>query len=231
MSTGPAVLATRPPLTLPWQLAAPDGDLAFLLIGWSEALANQEGGIPEQFARVLADALVRVGRVTYLSSSAPPTSPNTSSRLLEPRGIASRLGSALGRAPGKFWAVTTSEPDVVSGLFDDPGFPWWLQGQLVVVSTGDSSPDLDREALLAFVDPAKSLTRGDLSSLGAVAVLRAGVDGDVAGIVSSSPGVEATVIESLQVAASEAGYAWLMLDEADFASALSDRGMATKGTA
>jgi hypothetical protein len=227
MSIGPVLVATQRPLASHWQLAAPDESLAFLIVGWSLPPApDRDDGIPKVVAIVLAKAMLRVGKLTYPRSSAPPSSPNTQSRLMKPRGIGEHLSTALGSAPSTFWAVTTTEPEVASDLFDDAGFPWWLQGQGALISRGESLPALDRATLLAATDPAFTVTQADLSALGAVALVRAGVDGDVAGIASSNRDVEAELVSSLAAAASEARLGWLLLDEEAFARALSDAGRA-----
>jgi hypothetical protein len=137
-----------------------------------------------------------------------------------------RLRAALGGAPIRFWAVTTGDPEVASRLFDDPGFPWWLQGQGALISSRESLPIPDRATLLALIDPAFMVTQASLSALGAVALVRAGVDGDVAGVVSLNREVEAELVSSLEAAASEVGIAWLLLAEELFAMSLSDAGRA-----
>jgi hypothetical protein len=227
MSVGPVLIATRGPLALPWRLAEPEESLAFLLVGWSMPLApDRDGGMPRPIGDAFARALVRVGRLTYPCSSEPPSSPRTQSRSMQPVGIAERLSTALGSTPSKFWVVTTNDPQVASELFDDPGFPWWLQGQGALISRGDLVPSLDRATLLAVTDPAFTVTQANLSALGAVALVRAGVDGDVAGVASINPEVDAEILSCLEAAASESGIGWLLLDEDSFANSLSDAGRA-----
>lgn len=227
MSVGPVLLATRGPLALPWQLAQPEDGLPFLLVGWSVPPApDRDDGVPKPIADAFGRALVRVGRLTFPRSSEPPNSPRTLSRPMRPVGIAERLSTALGSTPSKFWAVTTTDPKVASELFDDPGFPWWLQGQAALVSKSDSVPSLDRATLLAATDPAFKVTRASLSALGAVALIHAGVDGDVAGVASMNREVDAEILRSLEAAASETGFGCLLLDEDSFASSLSEAGRA-----
>ena len=225
MSVGPVLLATRGPLALPWQLAQPEKSMPFLLVGWSMPPApDRDDGVPKPIADAFATALVRVGRLTFPRSSEPPSSPRTVSRPMKPVGIAERLSTALGSTPSKFWTVTTTDPNVASELFDDPGFPWWLQGQGALISRGDSAPSLDRATLLAATDPAFEVTRANLSALGAVALVHAGVDGDVAGVASMNREVDAEILSSLEAAASETGLGWLLIDEDSFARFLNDAG-------
>lgn len=227
MSVGPVLVATQRPRASHWQLAAPDEGLAFLLVGWSLPPApDRDDGMPKTIASAFVKALLRVGKLTYPSSSAPPSSPNTQSRLMKPRGIGAHLRTALGNEPSTFWAVTTTEPEIACDLFDDPGFPWWLQGQGALITRGESLPELDRAMLLAATDPAFTVTQAALSDLGAVALVRPGVDGDVAGIASPSGDVEAEILSSLEAAASEARMGWLLVDEESFATFLSDAGRA-----
>lgn len=225
MSYGLVLLATRGPLVLPWQLAQPEETLPCLLVACGvPAAEGRDVGVPRPIADTFARALVRVGRVTYPRSSEPPSSPQTQSRPMRPVGVAERLSGALGRTPSKFWAVSTNDPEVASELFDDPGFPWWLQGQGAFISRGDSVPAFDGATLLSATDPALKVTQASLSALGAVALMRAGVDGDVAGIVSLNRAVEAEIVGHFERAALEAGCKWLLLDENSFAATLSNTG-------
>ena len=55
-----------------WQLAASDESLAFLLVGWSlHSAPDRDDGMPSSIASTFVKALLRVGKLTYPSSSAP----------------------------------------------------------------------------------------------------------------------------------------------------------------
>jgi hypothetical protein len=93
------------------------------------------------------------------------------------------------RAPVDLTLLSTDAEATIRRLFDDPGYPWWAQSQFAVLSqSGASSPEFDK---IEF-DPAALFNRewperfGDLRSLGVQAILRPGVDGDVAGLLCLS---------------------------------------------
>ena len=72
MSVGPVLVATQRPRASHWQLAASDESLAFLLVGWSLPSApDRDDGMPSSIASTFVKALLRVGKLTYPSSSAP----------------------------------------------------------------------------------------------------------------------------------------------------------------
>jgi hypothetical protein len=108
-----------------------------------------------------------------------------------------RTRSVLGRMAARFSAgvpidlvlLSTVAKQSVQRLFDDAGYPWWNQSQFVLVSLADASPpDFDK---IAF-DPATLFGCqwlegfGSLQPLGVQAILRPGVDGDVAGLLCAS---------------------------------------------
>jgi hypothetical protein len=201
----------------------PAGNPPFLLIGWtSSAEAERDGGVPEVAALVLVRAFSRLGPLTYLRSSQPVHASSGSSRSLAPSGIRARVNAALGREPGKCWSVTTSDPAQAVELFSDPGFPWWMQAQLLIVSGEPPSPEPSREALVRVIDPAVALSAPELSALGACAIVRPGVDGDVAGITCRDAEVENALLAALTSEASAAGGDCFEVDEHVFARRLSE---------
>jgi hypothetical protein len=95
-----------------------------------------------------------------------------------------------------------------------------MQGQLVLVSRGDAASAPSRDALLRALDSARSPSAADLVALSALALVRPGVDGDVAGIVSCNTEVEAVLVGSLRSAARDADLDCDELPEAAFARRL-----------
>jgi hypothetical protein len=80
--------------------------------------------------------------------------------------------------------------------------------------------------VLALIDPGLSLVPSHLSIVGALAILRPGVDGDVAGVVASSASIDEEIINALQAEAAELHFDWLLLPEDAFATALTTPGRA-----
>ena len=112
-----------------WQLQPPpSGRLA--LVGWRLAEERVDAGVPDEVASLLARALTAVALVSFPSSSEPTGAGKTVARPLEPAGRKERLRSVLSRGPSRFFLVSTRGPEVAKSLFEDPAFPWWLQGHL-----------------------------------------------------------------------------------------------------
>lgn len=217
------LVGTRGPLALPWQLAMPADELPFLLLGWRVAPElEREGGMPDSVGLLLSAALLRVGAVSYPSSSVPSSSGSTRVRLMTGGGMRERIRAVLSRAPSKMWLVTSTSPSVACQLFDDPGFPWWMQGQIGLLSARDSAVDLDRATLLRLMDPMRPVRRADLLDLSLKAVVLPGVDGDVAAIVSVDAETDAAILSAIESSARESGYQWLIAPEAELARVLSD---------
>ena len=179
-----------------WQLGSPSPELgAFALFGWD--CGDRDGGVPERIVNVLAAGLAASGRVTFACSAvAAPEAPGWT--LLDGDFVTRyRARSMIGRlaarwsaaAPGELVLVSTVAERSVARLFDDAGYPWWNQSQFALVSSaGAAPPDFDR---IGF-DPATLLGSGWLdclhllAPLGVQAILRPGVDGDVAGLLCGS---------------------------------------------
>lgn len=223
MSKRFALLVAQPPLTLPWQVAAPHPSLPFLLIGWRTS-ANREAGVPGAVAQLLIRAFLRLGQLAYLRSSEPPKRPNTCSQQLQTGSVSGRFSALFTKSPGSVWWVVTSEPEVARELFEDAGLPWWMQGQLIVVSKEPKTERLDRKKLLHLLNPSVSLTPADLDALRALAIVRPGVDGDVAAVVARDSTTEQRLLDSLQLQATSSSFDWHLLTEAAFAEAISGVG-------
>ncbi len=156
-----------------------------------------EGGVPERIVGVLARSLATFGRVTFACSTISATdAPGWQTQGDEfvaryaTRSALGRMAARLSaRAPVDLTLLSTTSEHNIRRLFDDPGYPWWNQGQFVLVSpAGASAPNFDR---IGF-NPATLFGRdcsegfGLLQPLGVQAMLCPGVDGDVAGLLCAS---------------------------------------------
>src|SRR5690606_3733254 len=120
---------------------------------------------------------------------------------------------------------------VARQLFDDPGFPWWMQGQIALISAAETSAALERATLLKLMDPMQPIHRADLSALSLKAVIQPGVDGDVAAIISVDAETDAAIVGAIESSARESGFQWKATSEGDFARVLGDDGSVPTGTA
>jgi hypothetical protein len=154
------------------------------------------GGVPDRVVEVLTWALAAFGRVTFPCST---VSAADGPRWQMQNGnfvVRYRTNSFLGRVVAHFTSrapdltlLSTHAEATIRRLFDDPRYPWWAQSQFATLSQiGASSPEFDK---IGF-DPATLFGRewperfDDLRSLGIQAILRPGVDGDVAGLLCLS---------------------------------------------
>ena len=213
-----------------WQLGSPSPELgAFALIGWD---ANgRDGGVPERIVDVLAASLSAFGRVTFAcSAAAADDAPGW--RLRDGDFIGrDRARSVMGRmaarwsaaSPGDLVLLSTVTRQSVARLFDDAGHPWWNQSQFALVSVADAvPPDFER---IGF-DPATLLQSGwleclhTLAPLGVQAILRPGVDGDVAGLLCTSSAVRDRFEVIISRCAQEADVALQFVGAETFSEAL-----------
>ena len=223
--TTSALFVCRDPHGAHWRLGPlPAAAGRVTLIGWSTVPASPDAGVPEAVASVLARALTAVARVTFPSSDPAGPQDGDSAPGQDRYGWAGRLGKALGwgAAGGAPWS--TRRPETARRLFDDAGYPWWLQGQVALLSAPDAPPpEIDAPGLLGLLADdwavqAAALTVPDLRG-----VLRPGVDGDLAGLLSLGHDFEPVFLAALEAKARSSGFGWSLLTERAFADHLAAR--------
>jgi hypothetical protein len=176
-------------------------------------------------AGVLARALTATARVTFpctfvstVATSAWSTSDGDQVRTLTGRGLAARIAAKLKGTPSDLTLVSTRRPETARRLFDDAGFPWWMQGQVVVLSKADAPPpDIDEDTLLALFGDDWTSHAPALGAVGIEGIVRPGVDGDVAGLLSLTVSFEEAVLGVLEGETRRAGFDWAVLTEDAFA--------------
>lgn len=153
---------------------------------WTSDVPLADGGVAPEVARVLARTWTSIARVTFLSSSA--------------------RGSRL---------LSTTDPGVAMQLFEDAAFPWWLQGQLVLLSDpkADSST-VDERSVLALIDDDWARRAAPLAAHGVEGVVRPGVDGDLAGVLALNDRLDSRMLASLEREAHQAGMSFSVVPEA-----------------
>ena len=224
--THTSIFACRDPRGLHWQLGPlPPATGRVTLLGWSQTTERHDAGVPDEVAGVLARALTSTARVTFPSSAATDGATRVWSplgddlaRALSGKGISDRvLGKLRGRPPNVA-LMSTRRPDTAMRLFDDASFPWWMQGQVVLLSGLDAPPpDLDEDALLALFGEDWTKRAAPLAAAGIEGIVRPGVDGDVAGLLSLRDEFEQTVLNALERETRLAGFDWALLPEEAFA--------------
>ena len=212
-----------------WQLGTlppPQGPLT--LIGWRQQPDPPDGGVPAEVAAVLARALTSVARVTFPSSAIDvPVGEAWSAhgddrvRELTSQGVGGRAKAIVGGRTNKVVLVSTRAPATVVTAFDDAQYPWWLQGQVLLLSEVDAEPpDVDMERLSALYDEEWTRQAAALSVAGLVGVMRPGVDGDVAGLLALVDAFGPAFLGKLEHEARVAGMGLELVDERTFAERL-----------
>jgi hypothetical protein len=221
-----AIFACRDPLGSNWQLGPlPPAAGRLTLIGWSQPAERRDAGVPEEVAAVLARALTSIARATFPSSFVKPVATDGWSamgddliRVLTGKGLGRRIVSRFRGTPLDITLMSTRRPETATGLFDDAGFPWWQQGQIVLLSKADSAPpDIDEDKLLALFEDDWTKHAPSLAAVGVEGILRPGVDGDVAGLLSLNDAFEQVVLERLESETRHDGFDWALLPEKAFA--------------
>lgn len=223
--THTSIFACRDPRGLHWQLGPlPPAVGRLTLFGWSHIAEQQDAGVPEEVAHVLARALISVARVTFPSSSVNPVATSVWSpqggdliRGLTERGFGARIAAKLRGTPPDIALMSTRRSETAVRLFDDAGFPWWLQGQVVLLSEPEAiPPDIDEDALVALFEEDWTRHVRPLGPVGVVGILRAAVDGDAAGLLTLTDGFEEVVLAALERETLRAGFDWALLPEGEF---------------
>ena len=226
--TETALFACRGVRDARWQLGTvPDDRDGWTLLGWREAPESPDAGVPDSVARVLAATFASVARVTFPSSEEPAegaagwvTYGERHVRTLTPGRLTGVIQSALKRAPRHIVLVSTRDPDAIARLFDDGRYPWWLQGTFVLLSDPDSGPpDIDSAAVRTLLD-GPTLHDLDVADTAINAVVRPGVDGDVAGVLSRVRDVEQQIIDAAAQECARRGFGWAVVPEEDLITRL-----------
>ena len=187
-----------------WQLGAlPPSIGRMMLIGWKKDPEPVDGGVPEDVAPLLARAFTSIGRVTFLSSAMH----------------ASTAGGwwPMKRAPGPAELTSTTDPQTLMQSFDDAAHPWSMQGQLLLISaSAEAPPEIDRKQVRALLENAWRDAAEALSAPRVIGVVRPGVDGDVAGLLTLTADAERTSLAALEGETRRASFDWSVLTEDAF---------------
>jgi hypothetical protein len=227
-----AIFACLGPRGAHWQLGAlPTTENRMTLIGWRQIPTPNDAGVPDKVAAILARALTSVARLTFPSSSTAGAPSGEWAPLAEDLvrslgngGLAERIRNTIGHVPATIALLSTRRPESAVRLFDDESFPWWLQGQVVVLSSPEAAPpDIDRTTVLSFLTDDWSKRAANLAPAGIAAVMRPGVDGDVAGLLSLTVAFETALLAALEKETSRAGFDWAVLEEDNFSEWLATR--------
>ena len=222
--TRTAIFICHDPRDAGWELGAlPATGGAMVLIGWRQIPEPVDCGVPNDIAVMMARALTCAARVTFLSTEIDAPSNVWSLqgedlvRSMEKTGLVGCIQNAINHMPHHAVLVSTRRPETALRLFDDGGFPWWLRGQVVLLSDPETAPpDIDWPLLVAFMENAWPTCTMDFPCAGVEGVIRPGVDGCVAGFLSLTTSFEAAMVAALKSESLQAGFDWAVLSEDAF---------------
>lgn len=229
MTNNATIFACADPLNTHWRLGAlPPAQGHLLLIGWRLPSSAVDSGVPEVVGAILAHAFTSIARVTFPVSddqqSAPQAWPDHGDDaviFLRSDGLYQRAQAAFKGEPAIVKLISTCEPMTVVRMFEDPGYPWRLQGQVAVLSPRDSQvPDIDRNAVLSLISEQWIEHCAQLRGRGIEGVIRPGVDGDILGVYSLNDEFTRNLLEALEHAVRQAKFDWFCLPEEDFTNML-----------
>ncbi|MEP3480604.1 MAG: hypothetical protein ABJZ55_15245 [Fuerstiella sp.] len=219
MTAGNVFACFNPSQTL-WQLGHLHCVTNTFILGWNVQNSDEDGGVPRSIAEVIAHSLTDNYRVTFPCTSVDRAAvegdciPNSAdwARRLDAVSI-SRSGR---KCPDSAVLLSTRNWETLIRAFDDGGFPWWLQGQILMLTDQDNGDQLGISnsdiALLSCDDWCRKAQ--SVRSLSGV--VRPGVDGSLAGIWTSDEIGQKRLLRSLEVVCRHEGLGWDILDEGAF---------------
>jgi hypothetical protein len=215
MSKEKGFLLCKNPEPTKWQLTSPlKGDL--WMLGWRILPEYEiEGGVPDEIAEILAKALTSTALVTFPTVESVGAIGDCVRRI--DAGFIGSLEAAFSGTPGAFNLISTTNPETAKSLFDAGYFPWYMQGQIILLSPlGSQPPALDRKTLFSVMDSNLRTDFKMLSSIGIQAMIYPGVDGDLVGIVAASLAFEKEILGAIESEAVRSGFSWQVVDEEYF---------------
>ena len=207
--------AERGAVAAHWQL----GDLVdatpgrCLLLGWDAVPDLVDGGVPLAVAAAWSRALAACARISFLSVADVPAARGwqpvgADMALADPR-LLGRLVARLRGMPHHAALVCSRQPTTIARAFDDAGFPWWLQSQVLLLTAPDAPPpEITPAQASDLLDEAWARQADVLQRAGLVAVARPGVDGDVMGLLALDDTFLDRFIDALGVQARLSGLGW-----------------------
>lgn len=177
MTHSHALYLTEQPSGEHWNVGLAAGTRLWLM-GWSAS--GPDCGVPAAIAEVISQALTRTALVTFPSSDAGLGPPDVVRELCDETPFLRRWRARL---PRIVRIVSTRSPDTMQASFGDSAYPWWMQGQVLLLSDpGVGPPAVSYSELAQLLEPRSTVSADLLPSLRLTGLLRPGVDGDVAAL-------------------------------------------------
>ncbi|EHR69503.1 hypothetical protein BurJ1DRAFT_0621 [Burkholderiales bacterium JOSHI_001] len=193
--------------------------LPIALLAWSRTASDVDSGPPPDVAVLLAQALVQAHRVSFLvaDEALPITmaaAGSSSVQSIPSRGVVSALAARWHGEPTHWHWLSTCDAKVARTLFDQAGFDWTLQAQVVLLSPADApAPVLDLELTQALCRGGSPELVPVLRAAGIRIVVRPGVDGAAVGLVGLADDQAEGWLQELEGLCRSKG--WTVAREAD----------------
>ncbi len=181
------------------------------LLGWRLDPPHADAGVHAPIDRILADTLTACGRVTFLWPLDETGSAKDDDIVYctDPATGLSRLGAQLAGQHDRLGLMATRNADTAARMFDLAGFDWTRQGQLALLSIAEALPPvLDRTTILDLLSDGWLQRCAEFEGGPVRAVLRPGIDGDVAGLFCADSRVESRLLKALADSCRIAGASW-----------------------
>ena len=205
-----------------WQLHDRlDFGLPISLLTWSHGAADMDGGPPLEVAQALAHSMVTSHRISFLvAADNVPTSAqvmgSTSEQTVASRGAASSLSARWHGEPTRWRWLSTRDAVVAETLFNQAGFDWTLQAQVVLLSAAEApAPVLTLELTQALWRGGSPEAVDALVAAGVRVVIRPGVDGAALGAVGLRTGAVPAWVNVTQARCLEWGWLFLQVAESE----------------
>ena len=161
------------------------------LLGWSQTPPAWNAGVPFEIQCVLSQALTAETKVAFPSvvndvrnNQLKPCEGNDL-QFLRHKTIWYSIKAALFNRRSCDALIITQRPALVCRLFNDAGYPWHLQGHVVLLFAKDADlPLIDHRIICNLCGDNWSRAAYTMVDAGLLGVLRPGVDGDVAGLLA-----------------------------------------------
>lgn len=224
MKNSSTLFACLAPLEAHWGLGAlPVAGAHMLIIGWRLADPRYDGGVPDRVALALARAFTAASQLSFMASDATASDINRASatvRTIKPCSLIERAEAVIANEPVNINLVSTHSPDTAVRLFEDFAHCWHMQGQLGLLSAPALLPAVERKTLLMLMSGSYGPALAGLRAQGVHAIVRPGIEGGIAGVLSLSDECTGALLPALEREAQRAGMAWQIMGERDFTSAL-----------
>ncbi len=216
-----SIFICRNPIETHWHLGRTAMVRGFTLIGWRISPTRIDGGMPAAVAEILARAMIADSNVIFPSSDVEG---DTSTEWkaagddlfcsLREASLIKRFLSSPPNAPSNITLLSTRKSETAIRLFDDAVHPWWMQGQVALLSES-ATPKIDRQ-ILFFLESDWIQRTDTWQNTGIKSVLRPGTDGDTAGFLFPTEIFGCEFLTSLENESRAVGFNCDLLTEADF---------------